>query len=814
MGKQTNTYHISSSHYRRSAIATIDDKEVYLDTDIIYDKNHESIIAYVVCGITEEENYNFLPQYYTLLAKDQVLLALHNKNNWYFSNNFPKEEQDYIKNNNRNQTLIEEKGYVIDNMRVGNEKADIYCITNELATYHRPLFLFNIYLVLIIFVILGYLIRKSLAFWGTTVAVKLRTDIIASAILPLLTVGFVSYLYVNEYYSVKKSELRFNLNKLMDEIEERESYYQPLCQTFLRKISRSSELQNLVYEANNSKNEDVRKETLKKLWNFLNENVHFNTFQKKYFDSLNPFFTISEVLIVGKNDWTVGVAKNQKSYNPDKNNISDFAKILSKAGKSVYFINNKDNAGKVDVNEATDEIIAEKVVEGYGSMFGSKFALKIVHFTDNLVCISVTFTTAGIYISPLPSLDNPDYIMFAFIFFENELKPHICNMRNDVFPYKKHIENGGISENLYCFYSPHINVGDYFFYDDNTKDYYSNNKREDLKTVKEFGLASSWLNTSYLPISRKIKLYGSHLLEARRGNFVGDNLYIALGSEIPLQQKALNKLHNYVWGILFSIVMIFFIAQSVIVDLLEPIKGLINGARQAAKGDYKYRTNFTRKDELGTLCNSFDKMMKGLEEKQLMNSMVSKSALKVTAKSSDTLSKKINAVLLYLSVPGFDKIMKSLPSDVVFIKLREQIAIIADIVTKNGGDIDKIMGEKMLITFHLGDRTPEEVAITASKAAHLIETDSKLHFRVAVGVNYGQVISGYLGVGQKRDYTIIGDSVNVTARIASFAEKLESNKCVVSESVMSLIKNEIKTEEYGEVQFKGKALPAKVYRIV
>ena len=104
--------------------------------------------------------------------------------------------------------------------------------------------------------------------------------------------------------------------------------------------------------------------------------------------------------------------------------------------------------------------------------------------------------------------------------------------------------------------------------------------------------------------------------------------------------------------------------------------------------------------------------------------------------------------------------------------------------------------------------------MNASKVASLIETSEKLSFKVSVGVNYGQVISGYLGVGGKRDFTIIGDPVNVAARIAVFAEKLKSNRLVVSKYVKDLIEKNIKTEEYGEVLFKGKSQPSKVYRIL
>ena len=816
MGNLTSSYHIKSSHYRRSALATLEDKEMYVDTNIIFDKEHKNYIAYLLCGMpTETVNPN-LPKYYTLLARNNVLLALHNSDSWQFSENFPIKEQEFIKNNFNNTSLLEEKGYKIDSIKIGNETWTYYLITRELAEYYTPGLQFNLYLMLIIifiYVVIGFCLKKVFELWGNTVAIKLRTDIIASAILPLLTVGFVSYLYVNEDFNVKKSETRMKLNKLMDEIEERELYYQPLCQTFLRKLARSHTIRQFANEANNPESPDKQKEALKNLRMFLN-NVLESNYKKVYFETLDPFFRIPEIFIIGKNGWTVGVSGSKSSKNLNENHLSNFATIMSKAGKCVYLKNNQNNFGKVDVNETKDEIITEKVVEGYGSMFGSSFAVRMVNFIDNLTSLSVTFSSAGFYIVPLPSPEKPDYVVFVFTFFSNEFLPYMCDLRNDNVPYKQHIASESVGNELYCFYSSHINLGDYFFYDRDNYYYSYNNKKEDLKSLKEFCLTSSWINTSYLPISKTVNLHGPHFLEARKGNFVSDNIYIGLGSEKPLTQEARNNLLNYSLLIIFSIILIYLIAQSIIFDLLEPIKQLIYGARMAAKGEYKYRTGFSRNDELGTLCNSFDKMMKGLEEKQLMNSMVSKSALKVTAKSADIKSKKINAVLMYVMPTDFDKAMKTMMPSELFTKLREQIAIIADIVIQYGGDIDKIMGEKLLIAFHLGDKTANETAINAARAAHLIENNPNLHFKVAVGVNYGLVISGYLGVGQKRDFTIIGDSVNVTARIASFAEKLESNKCVVSEGVMSLIKSEIKTEEYGEVRFKGKALPAKVYRIV
>ncbi len=80
-------------------------------------------------------------------------------------------------------------------------------------------------------------------------------------------------------------------------------------------------------------------------------------------------------------------------------------------------------------------------------------------------------------------------------------------------------------------------------------------------------------------------------------------------------------------------------------------------------------------------------------------------------------------------------------------------------------------------------------------------------------MNYGQVISGYLGVGEKRDFTIIGDPVNVAARIAVFGEKLSEGKCLVSETIYKYLGNEVDAMLLGEVELKGKSQPMKVYQL-
>ena len=94
-----------------------------------------------------------------------------------------------------------------------------------------------------------------------------------------------------------------------------------------------------------------------------------------------------------------------------------------------------------------------------------------------------------------------------------------------------------------------------------------------------------------------------------------------------------------------------------------------------------------------------------------------------------------------------------------------------------------------------------------------LERTNQLSFSIAIGLNYGNVINGFLGVGNKRDFTVIGDPVNVSARIESLAECLENNRCVISETFYKLVNNTVNATVYGEVELKGKSQPMKVYQL-
>ncbi len=336
------------------------------------------------------------------------------------------------------------------------------------------------------------------------------------------------------------------------------------------------------------------------------------------------------------------------------------------------------------------------------------------------------------------------------------------------------------------------------------------------RVKQRLNAAAATIAASNLPISTRIEFQGqSWLMEGRTGITQLTSMLLAMAPEEPIA-RAVAQNRRFFNGLLFvSLLLILFIARGVAADLLEPITSLINGMKQAGRENYAHRITIDRSDELGALCDSFDTMMKGLEEKMLMGRMLSKTALKVSLKEQAQQSHKASYVFIYIGIPDFSTWIKGMSAEQLISDLKNHVASISGIIMNQGGDIDKIIGDKILAVFN-ADRDQAAAMSAACRAALeiiLAENRSQLPFPVAVGVNYGSVITGFLGVGEKRDFTVIGDAVNVTARIEGQAEKLRFQRCLISQNVYELVSRDFTAREFGEVELKGKSLPLKVYQL-
>ena len=132
--------------------------------------------------------------------------------------------------------------------------------------------------------------------------------------------------------------------------------------------------------------------------------------------------------------------------------------------------------------------------------------------------------------------------------------------------------------------------------------------------------------------------------------------------------------------------------------------------------------------------------------------------------------------------------------------------------------IDKFIGDAIMAVFkgpfHLDRAIDASLNIrNAIDKLPVIEGESRFKPRVSIGIESGEVVSGNIGSSTLRrlDYTVIGDRVNVAARLQSAAKV---NQILISEENYLKINKSFVCNKIGEMSLKNKEMPVVVYEVI
>ena len=155
--------------------------------------------------------------------------------------------------------------------------------------------------------------------------------------------------------------------------------------------------------------------------------------------------------------------------------------------------------------------------------------------------------------------------------------------------------------------------------------------------------------------------------------------------------------------------------------------------------------------------------------------------------------------------------------------LDDYLTAMTEIIFKYNGIVDKFIGDGILA--YWGAFTPDSNhALDAAKAAlEMIERVSQLNVQfkaegkdpiaIGIGVNTGTVIFGNVGKGKKIEFTVIGDAVNLTARLESL-NKEYGTSIIISDATRQRLGDAAQTKPLGGVKVKGKTVETTVYQLL
>ncbi len=177
--------------------------------------------------------------------------------------------------------------------------------------------------------------------------------------------------------------------------------------------------------------------------------------------------------------------------------------------------------------------------------------------------------------------------------------------------------------------------------------------------------------------------------------------------------------------------------------------------------------------------------------------------------------------VLFADIRSFTTIAERMSAEDVVLMLNQFFSVMVDIIFKNNGLLDKFVGDQMIAVFGLVEaagNAPENAiraAIEMQEATERIMKERKKHqlecFEIGIGINTGQAIIGNIGSSNRLDYTVIGDCVNVAARLEQMAK---GGEIIIGEQTFLQNTGYFDIESRGEVYVKNKKEPVVCYNVL
>lgn len=199
----------------------------------------------------------------------------------------------------------------------------------------------------------------------------------------------------------------------------------------------------------------------------------------------------------------------------------------------------------------------------------------------------------------------------------------------------------------------------------------------------------------------------------------------------------------------------------------------------------------------------------------LVNEVINKDDLSILQ------SKNRKCSILFSDIRNFTKLTEELGATQIVELLNKYLNSMVDAINTHNGILDKFIGDAVMAVFGV-PYTNTSDAINAVRCAlnmfKMLEEFNSIEnasadLNIGIGISTGNVISGNIGAEKRFEYTVIGDPVNLAARLESETKKYQV-KILICESTYKLIASDFYCREIDTVRIKGKNKPVKIYTVL
>ncbi|PKL48706.1 MAG: hypothetical protein CVV42_08670 [Candidatus Riflebacteria bacterium HGW-Riflebacteria-2] len=310
------------------------------------------------------------------------------------------------------------------------------------------------------------------------------------------------------------------------------------------------------------------------------------------------------------------------------------------------------------------------------------------------------------------------------------------------------------------------------------------------------------------------------IYQALPGRYLG--LYTVGGRQDTSHLDRIEFWRNMIFmsGLLVFLVFAVLAAVNISRSFTGPLEHLLWGLNCIETGNYEVKLKDSREDEFGSISRAFNRMVKGLRERNALGNFVSESVRRL-ARNPELFEKarqgsEAKFTILFADFDGFKEFAAKASDQEVQRKLEFSLERFFRYAQEYGGEVDKVVGEKLLIVFSHEQLGKKNAAVAAIKLAKRIISEFRpdRDIKPVFGINSGRVISGIIGTPEVRvDNTVIGDPVNVAARMCSLATS-EGMPIIISGAIRDCLGSNYRARPVAIEKIRGKKQEVEVFSLL
>jgi class 3 adenylate cyclase len=247
--------------------------------------------------------------------------------------------------------------------------------------------------------------------------------------------------------------------------------------------------------------------------------------------------------------------------------------------------------------------------------------------------------------------------------------------------------------------------------------------------------------------------------------------------------------------------------------ITTPISDLRKALAAVRAGDYDVRVPVVSSDDLGELSHDFNSMVRGLAEREQIREAFGTYLDKdvagyILSGQFPPDGVEVDVSLMFVDVPGFTPLAEQRSAPEVVAALNAMFELLVPIIGRHGGHVDKFVGDGLLAVFGAPENYADHADRALAAGCEIVDTD--LGLPVCVGINSGPVVAGAVGGAGRLNFSVIGDAVNVAARVEA-ATRQTGDSLLVTRDTRDALTRPLPLVSRGSIPLKGKSEPVELF---